>query len=271
MTKHRHTADSITDDALDELYENANEGWRRGDRWKERAEKAEADRAAALLEAAQHLYVSLFPAVYDDMGQKAAEGVQRAVSELRRLAAEAQPASASVTDVQHMLTRMRANASTHDLGHLLRLIADWYRSSEGRDALFDDLIAAGYRLPEGDEPAAEAPTTTKPETEALAAMFEGLGLLLATSSRDWGLYAPDAWLYAVVLGWDCEQAEHDETCTHGAMEEMQQRHGWSDEAVAKARRYRAAVRALTEPAAGVRQDGAQQPTTTPGPEENSAP
>lgn len=38
----RHTADSITDDALDELYANANEGWRRGDRWKERALAAEA-------------------------------------------------------------------------------------------------------------------------------------------------------------------------------------------------------------------------------------
>lgn len=107
--------------------------------------------------------------------------------------------------------------------------------------------------------AAGAQPTTQADTETLAAMFEGLGRLLATSSRDWGQYAPDAWLYAVVLGWDCEETEHDETCTHGAMEEMQQRHGWSDEAVAKARRYRAAVRALTEPAAGMRQDGAQSP------------
>jgi hypothetical protein len=95
----------------------------------------------------------------------------------------------------------------------------------------------------------EARPTTQPETETLAAMFEGLGSLLATSSRDWGLYAPDAWLYAVILGWDCEQEEHDETCTHGAMEEMQERHSWSDGAVAKARRYRAAVRALTASAA----------------------
>lgn len=92
----------------------------------------------------------------------------------------------------------------------------------------------------------EPPTTVaeSPDTEMLAAIFEGFGLLLATSSRDWSEYAPDAWLYAVILGWDCEQAEHDETCTHGAMEEMQQRHGWDDDAVDKARRYRAAVRAL---------------------------
>lgn len=83
----------------------------------------------------------------------------------------------------------------------------------------------------------------------LAAMLEGFGNLLATSSRDWGQYAPDAWLYAVILGWDCEETEHDEACTHGAMEEMQERHGWSDEAVAKARRYRAVVRTITPPAA----------------------
>jgi hypothetical protein len=42
MSPQRYTADSITDDALDELYENANKGWRRGDEWKERALKAEA-------------------------------------------------------------------------------------------------------------------------------------------------------------------------------------------------------------------------------------
>ena len=42
MSPRRHTASSITDDALDALYENATEGWRRGDRWKERALAAEA-------------------------------------------------------------------------------------------------------------------------------------------------------------------------------------------------------------------------------------
>lgn len=42
MSQQRHTADSITDDALDALYENANKGWRRGDEWKARAERAEA-------------------------------------------------------------------------------------------------------------------------------------------------------------------------------------------------------------------------------------
>ncbi|CAL9668250.1 hypothetical protein SUDANB145_07274 (plasmid) [Streptomyces sp. enrichment culture] len=97
-----------------------------------------------------------------------------------------------------------------------------------------------------DRPAAEAQPAT-PDTEALAALFEGFQRLLATSSRDWGQYRVDAWLYAVICGWDCEQTEHDETCVHGALEEMAALHGWDDAAVAKARRYRAAVRALTEP------------------------
>ncbi|MFH9013995.1 hypothetical protein ACH4C6_21770 [Streptomyces sp. NPDC017943] len=59
---------------------------------------APVDRAAVLREAAQHLYTALFPAVYDDMGQKAAEGVNRAASELRRMADEAQPAEVPARD-----------------------------------------------------------------------------------------------------------------------------------------------------------------------------
>lgn len=79
------------------------------------------------------------------------------------------------------------------------------------------------------------------ELATLAAIFEGFGRLLATSSRDWGTYAPDAWLYAVICGWDCEETEHNTTCVHGAMEEIAGAHGWDGHAVAKARRYRAAV------------------------------
>lgn len=53
MSKPRYTASTITDDALDKLYENASRGWRRGDQWKERALEAEAsaDRAAFVAEA----------------------------------------------------------------------------------------------------------------------------------------------------------------------------------------------------------------------------
>lgn len=94
------------------------------------------------------------------------------------------------------------------------------------------------------------------QTATLAAIFEGFSRLLATSSRDCGAYRIDAWLWAVICGWDCEQAEHDEVCVHGAMEEQAQRHGWDAEAVAKARRYRAAVHALTTATAPAAVSGA---------------
>jgi len=81
---------------------------------------------------------------------------------------------------------------------------------------------------------------------AIAAIFEGFGNLLATSSRDWAPYRVDAWLWAVVLGWDCEETEHDDTCVHGVLEEIAKDHDWSDEAVAKARSYRATVRAVLD-------------------------
>ncbi|MFE6474524.1 hypothetical protein [Streptomyces rochei] len=87
------------------------------------------------------------------------------------------------------------------------------------------------------------------DVTTLAPLFEGFARLLSTSSRDWGQYAPDAWLYAVICGWDCEETTHSKSCVHGAMEEMAERHGWDDATVAKARRYRATVRAITEGAA----------------------
>lgn len=89
------------------------------------------------------------------------------------------------------------------------------------------------------------------QMRALAPMLDGLHTLLATSSRDWQPYRVDAWLWAVLCGWDCEQDEHDETCTHGALEETAALHGWDDATVAKARRYRAAVRAVAAPDDGV--------------------
>lgn len=42
MSKPRKTASTMTDDELDALYDNASQGWRRGDEWKKRALAAEA-------------------------------------------------------------------------------------------------------------------------------------------------------------------------------------------------------------------------------------
>lgn len=127
-------------------------------------------------------------------------------------------------------------------------------TSDALDALYEQLEAAqqtelARQLATCDKAFASA-TLRAARAEAavatFAAIFEGFGRLLATSSRDWGSYRVDAWLYAVVLGWDCEETEHGDTCIHGVLEEMAQAHGWSPEAVAKARRYRATVRAALD-------------------------
>jgi hypothetical protein len=100
---------------------------------------------------------------------------------------------------------------------------------------------------------------TPDEAETLAAALDGLHTLIATSSRDWQTYRVDAWIWAVLCGWDCEQAEHDDTCTHGALEETAAMHGWNADTIAKARRYRAAVRALTEPVVEAQQPKESRP------------
>jgi len=91
------------------------------------------------------------------------------------------------------------------------------------------------------------------KADVLAAALDGLGRLIATSSRDWGIYRVDAWLWAVLVGWDCEKKhEHDDLCDNGgAMQEMAERHGWNADAVAKARRYRMSIRAATALSDGV--------------------
>lgn len=95
------------------------------------------------------------------------------------------------------------------------------------------------------------------EPAPLVAVFESLERVLTTSSRDWGAYWADAWLYGVLVGWDCKDAhEHDDVCGgDAAMREMAEQHGWSEDAVARLRWYRAVVRAAS----------AAQPDTTKEP------
>jgi len=83
------------------------------------------------------------------------------------------------------------------------------------------------------------------ERATLHQLFEGFGRLLATSSRDWGAYRVDAWLWAVVLGWDCDDCCDDE-CTHDVLEQFAREFGWGQEGIDKARRYHAIVRGLAE-------------------------
>ena len=191
--------------------------------------------------------------VYNEMHKRAitaetrAEAMERAMQSTaadalrhggchRKLMAQCQRAEKAEAAIERVLAFA---ASLDEIG----------RNLAGPEAVHPVAEHIRHQLAEpADDPAAVLP---QPETQAtLAPLFEGFGRLLATSSRDWGQYAPDAWLYAVILGWDCEQEhEHDGLCDQGAaMAEMALRHGWDHGTVAKARRYRAAVRAITAPA-----------------------
>lgn len=127
----------------------------------------------------------------------------------------------------------------------LRRMADEAQQTRDYETTTGHTATCGNGFDRGCQCGAEA-QQAEPAPHELASMFEGFARLLATSSRDWQPYRVDAWLYAVLVGWDCEQATHDESCTHGAMEETAAMHGWDADTVAKARRYRTAVRAITE-------------------------
>ncbi|MCW7991037.1 hypothetical protein XF35_38945 [Streptomyces platensis subsp. clarensis] len=64
---------------------------------------------------------------------------------------------------------------------------------------------------------------------------------MATGSRDWAQDSSDAWLYAVLYGWDCEQEhQHTDDCRAG-LDEVAAKHGWSAGRVARTRKHRAAL------------------------------
>lgn len=97
-------------------------------------------------------------------------------------------------------------------------------------------------------------TNTQPpklSPEELAAVREALdrvGSMMATDSRDWSLSRRDAWLYGLFCGWECDDDhEHDDVCGgSGALDTVAEQHGWTDEDVARLRRYHAAIHRLAD-------------------------
>jgi hypothetical protein len=78
--------------------------------------------------------------------------------------------------------------------------------------------------------------------------------IMTCHSRDWSLDAADAWLYALIVGWDCEIAEHaggshDEIDCGGpdGLEDFAERFGWTEDGIAKLRAQRQAIAALDTP------------------------
>lgn len=49
--------------------------------------------------------------------------------------------------------------------------------------------------------------------------LESIECAIAFSVRDWGECRRDAWIYAIVFGWDVD----------GAWEEMAEKHGWDED------------------------------------------
>ena len=81
-------------------------------------------------------------------------------------------------------------------------------------------------------------------------VLDNLQRLIVHSSRDWGAYGRDAWLYGVLVGWECEDShEHDWICQEEnvSLTAMAERFGWHEDYVARLRRYRTIVRGLQTP------------------------
>lgn len=86
--------------------------------------------------------------------------------------------------------------------------------------------------------------------------------IMTCHSRDWSLDAADAWLYALIVGWDCEIAEHaggdhNEIDCGGpdGLEDFAERFGWTEDGIAKLRAQRQAIAALDTPTPEETTDG----------------
>lgn len=132
----------------------------------------------------------------------------------------------------------------------------------GKRALTDAMLDKPIRLSGG-----EAEEAARIAVDALAGadmlrsgdgLREALNLcgrLISCHSRDWGLNASDATLWALLVGWECEDDHtHDDICGgSGALHEVADRFGWDQARVERIRRLRHAVAASPERTGDVRE------------------
>lgn len=80
-------------------------------------------------------------------------------------------------------------------------------------------------------------------TDNLRDALNSVHRTMVHDSRDWALNKRDAWLYAILIGWACEDDHaHDDICMgDGPLTETAARHGWDTDTVARLRTYRAAL------------------------------
>jgi hypothetical protein len=75
-----------------------------------------------------------------------------------------------------------------------------------------------------------------PETD-LAEALQSVHDCMVFDPRDWAAGRRDAWLWAILVGWDPDEPGD----TDDAMTEVAARYGWTDETVERLRRMQAAV------------------------------
>jgi hypothetical protein len=81
--------------------------------------------------------------------------------------------------------------------------------------------------------------------EDLRAALNSIKSRITTSAMDFSDYEPNAWVYGIAVGWDCEEDhEHDDLCGGtAAMEELTARFDWDEAAVTRLRDLRKAYAA----------------------------
>ena len=71
-----------------------------------------------------------------------------------------------------------------------------------------------------------------PAVDDLRETLSSLSRTVAFAPGDWTERRADAWVYGILVGWDDDE---------DALQELAEQHGWSEEQVARLRRYRAAI------------------------------
>jgi hypothetical protein len=84
-------------------------------------------------------------------------------------------------------------------------------------------------------------------TASLGDALHSITSRITSSAMDFGDYEPNAWVYGIAVGWDCEEDhDHDDICGGtAAMAELRARFGWDEAAVARLRALRKAYAAAT--------------------------
>ncbi|MYS16126.1 hypothetical protein [Streptomyces sp. SID4982] len=82
----------------------------------------------------------------------------------------------------------------------------------------------------------------------LADVLEWLRSAVVSSGRDYAYNSSDAWIFGVLVGWECEEShEHGPTCkAETLLSTLAKTHGWREDYVARLREHRAIVRAALE-------------------------